>query len=137
MLKLRLQRRGKKNYATFRVVVAEQHAPVKGRFIADVGSYNPHTNILTVNKDSVQEWLTRGAQPSATMHNLLITHGLMTGEKVTVWRPPQQQVEAPVTAPAEAAAGATKEAAAPETPAPSAPAPKDDTKNTEAPAATA
>lgn len=87
MLKLRLQRRGKRNYATYRVVVAEQHAPVKGRFIADVGSYNPHTDAFTVDGEAIAQWLTQGAQPSATMHNLLVTHGLLTAEKVTIWRP--------------------------------------------------
>jgi small subunit ribosomal protein S16 len=108
MLKLRLQRRGKKNFATYRVVVAEQHAPIKGRFIADVGSYNPHTNVFAVDKEKVAEWLKQGVQPSSTVHNLLVTHGLLAKEKVTIWRPPQSEAapastEAPTT-PAESPA---------------------------------
>jgi small subunit ribosomal protein S16 len=93
MLKIRLQRRGKKNHATFRVVVAEQHAPVKGRFIADVGAYNPHTNVFDVKADKVQDWITKGAQPSDTVHNLLITHKIIKGEKKTIWRAPQKAEE--------------------------------------------
>src|SRR3989344_5648850 len=123
MLKLRLQRRGKKNYATYRVVVAEQHAPVKGRFIADVGSYNPHTNALAVDQDAVARWLTQGAQPSATVHNLLVTQGLLAAEKVTIWRPPAVAAAETVkpTSPTPATAAATPEA--PSTPpAPAAPA---------------
>jgi small subunit ribosomal protein S16 len=49
MLRIRLQRRGKRGYATYRVVVADGHAPIKGRFIEDVGSYNPHTALFAVN----------------------------------------------------------------------------------------
>lgn len=93
MLKLRLQRRGKKNYATYRVVVAEDRAPVKGRFIADVGHYNPHTDAFVVDKDAVQEWITKGVQPSATVHNLLINHKVITGEKVTSWKPKKKAEE--------------------------------------------
>lgn len=87
MLKLRLQRRGKKNYATYRVVVAEAAAPIKGRFIADVGHYNPHTDVFSVNQDAVKDWIRKGAQPSATVHNLLVTHKVIEGSKVTSWRP--------------------------------------------------
>lgn len=87
MLKMRLQRRGKKNYATFRVVVADQHAPIKGKFIDDLGFYNPHSNIFSVASEQVQKWLGQGVQPSATVHNLLVTHGLLAAEKVRSWRP--------------------------------------------------
>lgn len=89
MLKIRLQRRGKNKYATYRVVVADQRAPIQGSFVADLGAYNPHTNMFTVQKDVVTKWIGQGAQPSATVHNLLITHGIIQGEKVTIWRPPQ------------------------------------------------
>lgn len=87
MLRMRLQRRGKRNYATYRVVVAEQRAPVKGRFIADVGHYNPHTDAFTVESEAVAGWLARGVQPSPTVHNLLVTHGLLKEKKVRSWRP--------------------------------------------------
>lgn len=102
MLRLRLQRIGKRNYATYRVVVADQHAPVKGRFIADVGWYNPHTNEFKVDAPTVSAWLSKGVQPSATVHNLLITHKLLEAEKVTIWRPKKtaDTAAAPETTPA-------------------------------------
>lgn len=87
MLKLRLQRRGKKNYATYRVVVADQHAPIQGKFIDDLGFYNPHTKAFSVAGDQVEKWLGQGVQPSATVHNLLVTHGLLIADKVRSWRP--------------------------------------------------
>ncbi|MEX2055025.1 MAG: 30S ribosomal protein S16 [Candidatus Andersenbacteria bacterium] len=120
MLKLRLQRRGKKNFATYRVVVAEQHAPIKGRFIADVGSYNPHTNAFTVDKEKVAEWLKQGVQPSDTVHNLLVTHGLLKEAKVTIWRPPASEAVAPsseIATPAETTPPAAPATAEPTTPA--------------------
>jgi|SRR3989344_87113 len=106
MLKMRLQRRGKTGYATYRVVVAEQRAPIKGRFIADLGPYNPHTNEFKVNKEAVLDWLKKGVQASPTVHNLLVTHGIITGDKVTSWRPkvkPQAEGESAAAAPAPAA----------------------------------
>ena len=93
MLRMRLQRRGKRNYATYRVVVAEQRAPVKGRFVADLGFYNPHTDEFAVEKDAAQEWIKKGVQPSATVHNLLVTNGLIKAEKVTSWRPKAKKTE--------------------------------------------
>lgn len=93
MLRLRLQRRGKKNYATFRVVVADGHAPVKGKFIDDVGFYNPHTDQFQVREDAVKKWLSHGTQPSATVHNLLVNAGIVQRNKVTSWRPKQKSAE--------------------------------------------
>ena len=93
MLKLRLQRRGKRNYATYRVVVAEERAPVKGKFIAEVGHYNPHTDAFVVEEDAVTDWLAKGVQPSATVHNLLVEHKLMKADKVTSWRPKKRESE--------------------------------------------
>jgi len=93
MLRLRLQRRGKKNYATYRVVVADQRAPIKGKFVADVGSYNPHTDAFVVDKDVVNEWIGKGVQPSNTVHNLLVTHGVIKADKVTSWKPKVRQTE--------------------------------------------
>lgn len=86
MLRIRLQRRGKKNFATYRVVVAEQSAPVKGKFVADLGWYNPHTNEFKVESEKLTAWLDRGAKPSDTIHNLLVTHGLLKANKVIIWR---------------------------------------------------
>jgi small subunit ribosomal protein S16 len=87
MLKLRLQRRGKNNYATYRVVVADQRAPIKGKFVADVGYYNPHTSEFKVEADKVKEWLGNGVKASPTVHNLLVENKIIKGGKVTSWRP--------------------------------------------------
>jgi small subunit ribosomal protein S16 len=106
---MRLQRRGKKNYATYRVVVTERGAPVKGRSVADVGHYDPHTKVLVVAQDKVAAWLKQGVKPSATVHNLLIEHGIIQGKKVTSWKPKKKaggsaDVSAESVVPAEAVA---------------------------------
>jgi small subunit ribosomal protein S16 len=87
MLRIRLQRRGKKNHATYRVVVADQRAPIQGRFVADLGSYNPHTNTFQVETGLIEQWIKQGAQATPTVHNLLINHKVIKGEKVTSWKP--------------------------------------------------
>ncbi len=83
---MRLQRRGKKRYATYRVVVADARSPVKGKFTADVGYYNPHTDTFKVNKNEATGWLNKGVVPSSTVHNLLVEHGILKAKKVKAWQ---------------------------------------------------
>jgi len=98
MVRIRLQRRGKRNYATYRVVIADQRAPIKGKFIADVGFYNPHTNEFKVDAEAVNKWIGNGAQPTPTVHNLLIDKKIIKGKKVTSWRPKKKEGEAAASA---------------------------------------
>jgi small subunit ribosomal protein S16 len=93
MLRIRLQRRGKKNYATYRIVVADQHAPIKGRFIEDLGFYNPHTDEFKIKSEDTTKWIGNGAKPTSTVHNLLVTHEVIKGDKVTSWRPKKKKEE--------------------------------------------
>lgn len=78
MLKIRLRRSGKKNHAQYRIVVAEHTAPIQGKFIDLLGSYDPHTKVVNVKKELVLDWVNKGAKPSNTVAKLLesqkITH---------------------------------------------------------------
>ncbi len=94
MVRIRLQRRGKRGYATYRVVVADGHAPIKGKFLVDLGHYNPHTDAFEVDAAAVQEWIGKGAHPSDTVHNLLIKHNVIKGEKRMLWHPKPVKAEA-------------------------------------------
>jgi len=76
MLVIRLRRTGKKNKPTYRIVVAEHSFPVNGRFVADLGFYNPHTKNVGFDKEKAVEWMKKGAKPSNTIAKIL------TGEKV-------------------------------------------------------
>ncbi|HUD20970.1 MAG TPA: 30S ribosomal protein S16 [Candidatus Saccharimonadales bacterium] len=71
MLVIRLRRIGKKNKPTYRVVLAEHTWAASGKFTADLGFYNPHTKEFKVDKDTILEWLKKGAQPSNTIAKLL------------------------------------------------------------------
>lgn len=72
MLAIRLQRVGRKKYPVYRVAVQEaQRHPSSGRVVAYVGSYNPHTKAVRIDKDKVETYLKTGAQPSPRVIRLL------------------------------------------------------------------
>lgn len=81
MLIIRFSRVGKKNHAYYRMVVAENSSPVKGRFLEEVGSYNPHLKQAQIKKERVEYWLSQGVQTSDSVWNLLIKEGIASGEK--------------------------------------------------------
>ena len=87
MLRIRLTRRGKNKFATYRIVVAEHSAPIKGRFIADLGMYNPHTKEFRIDKDLLAAWSKKGARPSATLHNLMVNNKVIDAPKMLSWKP--------------------------------------------------
>ncbi|MBQ0096942.1 MAG: 30S ribosomal protein S16 [Bacteroidales bacterium] len=78
-VKIRLQRHGKKNFAFFHIVVADTRAPRDGRYIEQIGSYNPNTNPATiiVNEERALAWLGVGAQPTLTARRILSYEGIM------------------------------------------------------------
>ena len=79
-VRIRLKRLGAKKRPFYRIVVAESSAPRDGRFIDQVGYYDPLTNPATVKIDAEKAtmWLRRGAQPSETTASLLKAQGLLT-----------------------------------------------------------
>ena len=70
-VKIRLRRMGAKKAPFYRVVVADSRYPRNGRFIEEVGTYNPLTDPATVNIDAVKKWISNGAQPTDTVKALL------------------------------------------------------------------
>ncbi len=100
MLTLRLRRIGKRQHATYRFIVQEKSRAPQSRVVEFLGSYDPHINPPTVNikRDRVEHWLKVGAQPSATVHNLLVDAGLLTSPKVKVARPKKKSGEATAVA---------------------------------------
>lgn len=85
MLKIRLQRTGRRNHAEFRVVVTEStRGPKSGNFLEVLGAYNPHRNEVTLNGERIKYWQGMGAQVSDTVHNLLVGDGVIEGKKRNV-----------------------------------------------------
>ncbi|MBI2410694.1 MAG: 30S ribosomal protein S16 [Candidatus Kerfeldbacteria bacterium] len=88
MLTIRLARIGRKNTAAFRMVLQEKTRAPKSAAQETLGSYNPHLpkreEQMQLNKERILYWLSKGAQPSPTVHNMLIETGIMTGKKKRV-----------------------------------------------------
>ena len=78
-VKIRLQRHGKKNFAFFHIVVADSRSPRDGRYIEQIGSYNPNTNPATIllDFDRALAWLNVGAEPSLVCRRLLSYEGVL------------------------------------------------------------
>ena len=70
MVKLRLKRMGSKFNAFYRIVAADARAPRDGKFIEEVGYYNPHTKEIKINQEIKAKWLAQGAVPSETVQRL-------------------------------------------------------------------
>ena len=77
--RIRLQRRGHKNYAFYSIVIADVRAPRDGKFTEKIGTYNPNTNPATVdlNFERALYWLETGAQPTDTVRNILSREGVL------------------------------------------------------------
>jgi len=77
-VKLRLTRVGSKKNPVYRIVAADSRSPRDGKFLQIVGRYNPQTDPSTIelDEDKVRDWLSKGAQPSATVQRLLKAKGL-------------------------------------------------------------
>jgi small subunit ribosomal protein S16 len=99
MLTIRLQRTGKRNHSHFRVVLAEKESSVSKKFTEVLGSYNPHSKDLIIkDQDRLNYWITQRTDMSPTVHNLLVTKGILKADKVKAFNIPKKKEEAPVAA---------------------------------------
>lgn len=80
---IRLQRIGKNKHPSYRVIVSEKRKDPHAGHIELLGVYNPSMNpkVIDVKKERIAYWLSVGAQPSVTLHNLLLQIGLIEGKK--------------------------------------------------------
>ncbi len=85
MLKIRLQRTGRKNDPHFRLIVTESTLkPKTSQFTEIVGTYNVKAGIFEAKADRVKHWISVGAQTTPTVHNLLVSKGVIEGKKKNV-----------------------------------------------------
>jgi small subunit ribosomal protein S16 len=97
MLKIRLQRTGRKNDPHFRLIVTEGILkPKTSQFAEIVGTYNVKAGIFEAKADRVKHWISVGAQVTPTVHNLLVSKGVIEGKKKNVlpMKTPQKKAEA-------------------------------------------
>ena len=100
-VKIRLAQRGKKKNRTFRVIVADSRSPRDGKFIEDLGFYNPQDNPSSVEIDveKAVSWLEKGAQPSERAQKILEISGAWAqwrsskGEVVSIPTPPEPKIK--------------------------------------------
>ena len=94
MLVIKLQRVGRKHQPSYRLVVAPRRSKMAGPPVEDLGSYNTLTKKSTAKADRIAYWISVGAQPTTTVHNLLVKEGVVQGAKLAVKM--KKKVAAPV-----------------------------------------
>ena len=79
-VKMRLKRMGQKKAPFYRVVVADSRSPRDGRFIDEIGTYDPNQDpsVIKFDEEAAKKWLATGAQPTDTVKSLLSKKGIMT-----------------------------------------------------------
>lgn len=114
---MRLQRVGRRNDPSYRIVVTDKRTgPKSDKHIDRLGSYNPKMNHVQIDADKAKEWIAKGVQPSDTVHNILVGQKIIDGKKINVLpkKSPIIDEEAIKRAEEEAAAKAEAEKAAAE-----------------------
>jgi small subunit ribosomal protein S16 len=113
MLMMRLQRVGRRNDPSYRIVVTNKRTgPKSDKHVDRIGSYNPKANHVQLDTEKAKEWLAKGVQPSDTMYNILVSQKVIEGRKKNVL-PKKSPIidEEALKAEAEAKAAAEAEAA--------------------------
>lgn len=83
MLTIRLQRLGKPKQPSYRFVIAEKARDTQGKSLEILGQYQPLARpvLVQLKTERIQYWLSKGAQTSNTVHNLLLAQGIVSGKK--------------------------------------------------------
>jgi len=90
MLTIRLHRIGKTNQPSFKIVVVDKRVSAASqRFRDQVGSLNRLTKQIKLDKEKITRWISKGAQPSATVRNILISEKIIEGKKIAVHAKPK------------------------------------------------
>ncbi|MBI2640388.1 MAG: 30S ribosomal protein S16 [Candidatus Sungbacteria bacterium] len=93
MLMIRFQRVGRTNDPAFRVVVTEKRSKPKSGELEILGSYHPKTKATVLKNERILYWLSKGAKPSDTVHNLLVSEGVLKGNKINVVKNEQRSLQ--------------------------------------------
>ncbi|HZJ41215.1 MAG TPA: 30S ribosomal protein S16 [Candidatus Saccharimonadales bacterium] len=87
MLAIKLSKTGKTNKKMFRLIISEKSRDPYGNVLEILGSYNPHSKELVTKDDRIKYWLSKGAQMTASVNNLLVGKNIVEGKKVTASKP--------------------------------------------------
>ena len=104
MLMIRFMRIGRRNQPSFKIVVTEKtKSSTGGRFVEEVGFYNPVTKEKIMQAERIRYWISQGAQPTPTISNLLISEKVTEGEKIPKHKKSKKKEEAAASAAAPTA----------------------------------
>jgi small subunit ribosomal protein S16 len=95
MLTIRFARVGKKNKAQFKIMLQEQSFAPGGRHVEILGSYDPHKKVAVLKEERIKYWISKGASASDTVHNLLVSKGIISEKKRAVKIPKKAEEEKP------------------------------------------
>lgn len=93
MLAIKLKPIGKKHQRSFRIVAAEKRSKLQGRFLEDLGWYNPSTDKYSLKEERIKFFLENGSEPTDTVWNLLVKGGIIKGKKRAVHKKIKKQEE--------------------------------------------
>ncbi|MEW6610941.1 MAG: 30S ribosomal protein S16 [Patescibacteria group bacterium] len=84
MVMIRLSRVGKTKFPSYRIIVSDKRKDLRGDALEVVGFYNPlrTPKLIDLKKDRIMYWLSKGAQASATLHNIFVDHKIVPNPKV-------------------------------------------------------
>jgi len=109
MLVIRFFRTGKINQPTFKIVVTEKkNSSTRGRSVEQIGTYNPTTKEKNLNVERAKYWMSVGAQPSETVHNLFVSEKIIDEKKIDLRKKSKKAAPVAGAKPAEAAAPAAE-----------------------------
>jgi small subunit ribosomal protein S16 len=90
---MRFARVGKRNKAQFKIMLQESTVAPGGRHVEVLGSYDPHQKVAVLQEERIKYWISKGAQASDTVYNLLVTKGLIADKKRAVKLPKKEVPE--------------------------------------------
>ena len=84
MLMLKLKKKGKRDTASMRLIASDKRSKLDGKYVDDLGWFNPHSDDHSLDKDRIEHWLKSGAKPTAAVHNLLVRAKIISASKIAV-----------------------------------------------------
>ncbi len=94
MLSIKFRKEGKKHQKIMRLILVDSRKPINSGLANEIlGFINPKTKQVELKKERILEWISKGAQPTSTVHNLLIKNNIVEGKKIANHRAAKKKEE--------------------------------------------
>ncbi len=94
MISIKLRPVGKRKQISYRIVILPKKSKLVGKYIDDLGWYNPHTDKFSISSEKAKKWIANGAQPTDTVHNILVDAKIISGPKIQLHKKSKQEPSA-------------------------------------------